>query len=489
MRFSELLDQSGVAVSRRRGDADVTSVVVDSRRCEPGCCFVAVRGSADDGHRYIAQAVAAGAAAVVCEDPAGAGEEVALAVVDRSQTAVGSLAQAFHGWPGRRLTAIAVTGTNGKTTVAYLLRSILTEAGKKPAMLGTVCYQTGRRTVEAGTTTPDAIQLARMTAEMVDAGMTHLVMEVSSHASDQGRAAGMDFCAGVFTNLSGDHLDYHGSMASYRDAKRRLFEGLSPDAWAVVNRDDAAGEAMAAATRAKVLWYGLSPLADLHAQIRRIDAEGTDMVLVQGDERTEVLTPLIGRHNVFNCLAAAGAAKALGLGAEAIVAGLERAGNVPGRLERVDVPAPYAVFVDYAHTDDALTNILSAVRPVTAGRVILVFGCGGDRDRTKRPRMARTAEDLADRVVVTSDNPRTERPEDIIDEILVGFTEQGRAEAIVEPDRRRAITEAIALAEAGDVVLIAGKGHENYQVLGAERVHFDDAEVAAEVMRNREAPA
>lgn len=485
MRFSELLDQSGVAVSRRRGDADVTSVVADSRRCEGGACFVAVRGSADDGHRYIAQAVAAGAAAVVCEDPAGVPPEVALAVVGRSQTTVGCLAQAFHGWPGRRLTSVAVTGTNGKTTVAYLLRSILTAAGEKAAMLGTVCYQTGRRTVEASTTTPDAIQLAQMAAEMVDAGMTHLVMEMSSHALDQGRASGMDFRVGVFTNLSGDHLDYHGSMESYRDAKRRLFEGLPADGWAVVNRDDLASEAMAAATGANVFWYGLSPLADLHAQIDRIDADGTRMVLVCGDERSEAFTPLIGRHNVYNCLAAAGAAKALGLSAEAIVAGLAQAGNVPGRLERVDVPAPYSVFVDYAHTDDALTNILGAVRPVTAGRVILVFGCGGDRDRTKRPRMARVAEDLADRVVVTSDNPRTERPEDIIEEILTGLTEQGRAEAIVEPDRRRAITEGIGLAERGDVVIIAGKGHENYQVLGTERVHFDDAEVATEVMRAR----
>ena len=242
MNFTELLDRAGIAVGRRRGDAPVTGVRVDSRNCEPGCCFVAVRGSGDDGHKYIPAAAAAGAAAVVCEDPAAVPPEVAMAVVDRAQTAVGPLAQAFCGWPARKLVCVGITGTNGKTTVAYLIRSVLDAAGLAPAMLGTICYQTGKRSVQAHTTTPSPIQLAQMTAEMVDAGKSHLVMEVSSHALDQGRTAGLDFAAAVFTNFSGDHQDYHSSMEAYKDAKRLLFSGLAPEAVAVINRDHKVGE-------------------------------------------------------------------------------------------------------------------------------------------------------------------------------------------------------------------------------------------------------
>jgi len=489
MNFTELLDSAGITVSRRRGDAPVTGVRVDSRNCEPGCCFVAVRGYGDDGHKYIPAAVAAGASAVVCEDPAAAGPQVALAVVDRAQTAVGPLAQAFCGWPARKLVCVGITGTNGKTTVAYLIRSVLDAAGLAPAMLGTVCYQTGKRSVQARTTTPDPIQLARMTAEMVDAGKSHLVMEVSSHALDQGRAGGLDFAVAVFTNLSGDHQDYHGSMEAYQAAKRRLFSDLAPGAAAVINRDDRVGDEMVSATRAKVLWYGLNPLADLRGRIDRIDADGTRFTLIQGDRRAKVFTRLIGRHNVFNCLAAAGACGALGLDLEQVAAGLEQIQTVPGRLQRVPGDAPYSVFVDYAHTDDALRNVLSSLRPVTAGRIIVVFGCGGDRDRTKRPRMARIAERLADRVIVTSDNPRSEAPQAIIDEIVAGFSHSDRPRAEIRPDRREAIELGIGMAEPGDAVLIAGKGHENYQIIGSERLHFDDVETAAQLVRKREGTA
>ena len=487
MRFSELLDQAGVPVRKLRGQAEVTGVRADSRRCEPGCCFVAVRGRADDGHKYIRGAVSAGAAAVVCEDPAGIPSSVASAVVDRSQTAVGPLAQAFRGWPARRLVALAVTGTNGKTTVVYLVRSVLAAAGFDPATLGTVRYETGGRSVPAGTTTPDPLELAEMTAEMAQAGKTHLVMEVSSHALDQGRTEGLDFRAGVFTNLSGDHLDYHGTMDAYQAAKRRLFEQLAPGAAAVINRDDAAADAMADATRAKVLWYGLSPLADLRGRIERIDAAGTRFTLMHRGRQVDAFTPLIGRHNVFNCLAAAGACAAIGLDLETIAAGLERTRRVPGRLERGGAAAPHTVLGGYPPTDDALANVLGALRPLTGGRIILVFGCGGDRDRTKRPRMAGVAERLADRIVVTSDNPRTEPPRAIIDEVLAGFSERGRARAEVEQDRRAAIELGVGMAEAGDAVLIAGKGHENYQVIGSKRVHFDDVETAGELIRRRQA--
>jgi UDP-N-acetylmuramoyl-L-alanyl-D-glutamate--2,6-diaminopimelate ligase len=486
MRFSELLSQSGLRVLRRRGDAAVEAIETDSRRCGPGCCFVAVRGWTEDGHNYIPQAVQAGAAAVVCQDPAAVPAPVASAVVADTQLAAGRMAQALRGWPARRLVGIGVTGTNGKTTVAYLLRSVLRQAGHRPALLGTVRYETGRRTVDAAVTTPDPVHLAEMTDEMVRAGMTHLVMEVSSHALDQRRTAGVDFRVGVFTNLSGDHLDYHGTMAAYRAAKRRLFEDLAPEATAVVNRDAPAGEAMAGATGARVLWYGLSNAADVRGRIERIDASGTRLTLMHGGRCVPAATALIGRHNVHNLLAAAAAGAALGLDLETIAAGVRQVRKVPGRLERVEVPAPYDVFVDYAHTDDALSNVLRALQPLCRGRIILVFGCGGDRDRTKRPRMARAAEQAAGPIVVTSDNPRTEQPGAIIEEILAGFSPAGRRRVRVEPDRRAAIEAAVEMAEAGDIVLIAGKGHETYQVLGARRVPFDDVETAGELVRRRE---
>ncbi len=488
MRFSDLLASADVGVIRRDGDADVTDVVADSRLCRAGCCFVAVPGTAVDGHRYIDRAVAAGAAAVVCSDAAAApaGGEVAVAVVGDARVAVARLAQAVRGWPARKLQCIAVTGTNGKTTVAHLVRELLAAAGHSPAMLGTIAYETGRRTAPAQTTTPDPVLLAELTDEMAADGRTHLVMETSSHALDQRRTAGLAFDAAVFTNLSGDHLDYHGTMDEYARAKRRLFAELAADATAVINRDDPAGESMADATPAAVRWYGLSPAADVWAKIRRIDAGGTAFALRAGQREIECRTPLIGRHNVYNGLAALAVCDALGVPLEVAAEALGGVAAVPGRLQRVDTDEPFDVFVDYAHTDDALANVLGSLRPLTKGRLILVFGCGGDRDRTKRPRMAATAERLADVLVVTSDNPRSERPEAILDDILAGLSPEARSAATVRADRRAAIAAAVSGAAARDVVLIAGKGHETYQVLGDRRVHFDDAEVAAEALRARE---
>jgi UDP-N-acetylmuramoyl-L-alanyl-D-glutamate--2,6-diaminopimelate ligase len=483
MLFSELLQQAGVEVLLRRGEAEISSVVSDSRRCGAGCCFVAVRGPAADGHAYIASAVASGGSALVCEDPTGVAERVPIAIVRDSRVAAGRLAHALRGWPARKLTAIGVTGTKGKSTVTYLIRSVLGQAGFRPALLGTIAYQTGKRSIEAGNTTPGAVELAEMAEEMVSAGSTHLVMEVSSHALHQARTAGVDFRVGVFTNLSGEHMDYHRTMEEYLRAKRLLFDGLAPGASAVINAEDPAGARMAELTRASVLWYGLDGPCGVSAQIEHSDVHGTRLVLKVAGRQVPMLTPLIGRHNVMNCLAAAGVGAALGIDADIIAAGLSAVGNVPGRLQRVDVAAPFQVFVDYAHTDDALEKALTAVRPLTKGRLIVVFGCGGDRDRTKRPRMGAVAERLADMVVVTSDNPRTEQPAAIIDEILAGLSPQGRGRALVESDRRKAIEQAIASATGGDVVVLAGKGHENYQIIGTRKIHFDDAEVAAEAMR------
>jgi len=482
MRFSELLAEAGVDGVHRRGEADVQRVVTDSRKAQEGDCFVAVRGTATDGHRYIASAVAAGCTAVVCEDAAAVRPRVAHAVVPDSARAVGPVAQAIAGWPARKLTVVGVTGTNGKTTFTYLLHHILKSSGKKAALLGTIAYDTIAASAPAGTTTPDPLQLAGMMADMVRAGGTHLVMEVSSHALDQGRTAGVDFDVGVFTNLSGDHLDYHGTMANYLAAKRRLFESLPAAARAVVNRDSRYAEQIASATAAPVLWYGLSPAADVYARIERIEPSGSSFFLVHAGREAGVQLQLIGRHNVANALAAAAAAIALGVDLEAIARALGEVRYVPGRLQRVAFAGPFDVMVDYAHTDDALDNVLSALRPLTDGKLILVFGCGGDRDRSKRPRMAGVAEKRADRIIVTSDNPRSEDPAAIIEEVMAGFSERARGQVQVEPDRRSAIAAAVASAGKGDVVLIAGKGHENYQVIGDRRIHFDDVEIAAELL-------
>lgn len=489
MLLSVLLKDAGLAVRASRGDVEVSNVQSDSRRCGPGSCFVAVRCHDGDGHEYIRAAIDAGASAVVCEKDDGCPSGLPVAVVDDTRVAAGRLAQAIRGWPARKLKCIGITGTNGKTTVAYMTRAILQAAGCSPAMLGTISYQTGKRDSPAAATTPDAVSLAEMTAEMIAAGKTHLVMEVSSHALDQGRAAGIEFDTAVYTNLTGDHLDYHGSMEGYLVAKLRLFQSLGPQGTAIVNQDDPFGQRVGDATAGAVRWYGLGDGAQLRASSLHSDATGSRFVLSADGLPVEATTSMIGRHNVLNCLAAAGAAMSQGVDLQTVAAGLAGMSQVPGRLQRVEADAPYRVFIDYAHTDDALENVLSSLRPVAAGRIILVFGCGGDRDRSKRPRMAKVAEQLADRIVITSDNPRCERPEDIIEQIVAGLSPAGRASADIQPDRRAAIEIAIGQAEDGDIVLIAGKGHENYQLIGDKRLDFDDLAIAEQIVRRREGQA
>jgi UDP-N-acetylmuramoyl-L-alanyl-D-glutamate--2,6-diaminopimelate ligase len=489
MQFAQLLRQAGIAPLAQEGQAEVSAVCADSRQAGPGSCFVAIRGPLADGHDHIASAVAAGATVVVCQEASRAPAGVARAVVADSASAAGPLAQAILGWPSRRLTNIAVTGTKGKSTVTYMVRSILEQDGRPTGLLGTISYQTGRRSVPAGNTTPGAVELAGLCHEMVAAGMTHLVMETSSHALHQGRTAGIDFAAGVFTNLSGEHMDYHRTMHEYLDAKAILFERLGESAAAVVNADDPAGREIARRTRARLCRYGLGDDVDLRGRIESLEPTGTWFVMDWAGCRQRVFTPLIGRHNVYNGLAAAGACLALGVDLETAARGLEALRRVPGRMERVGGEGCFQVFVDYAHTDDALQKALESLAPLRRGRVILVFGCGGDRDRTKRPRMARVAQRLADRIVVTSDNPRTEDPLAIIDQIVSGLDADGRSRTTIEPDRRRAIELAIDAAQAGDIVLIAGKGHENYQIIGTARIGFDDVEVAQECLRQREGVA
>ena len=490
MRFAKLLTAAGVEVIARSGDADVRQVVSDSRRAQAGACFVAIRGAAADGHDHIAEAVAMGASAIVCQTPRPAGmpSDVALACLGDTAAAAGPIAQAFRGWPARKLTAIGVTGTKGKTTTTYLIRHILGHVGRSVGLVGTIHYEFAGRRLPAPNTTPGAVELAELTAQMVAAGVTDMVMEVSSHALDQGRTAGVDFRAAAFTNLSGEHLDYHHTMDRYLAAKRQLFEGLAPGAFAVLNRDDRCSTALAGATRADVLWYGIDPPADVQARIDGIDSRGTRLELTYRGKSAPVVSSLVGRHNVSNCLAAAGVCLSLGLPLAEVAGALSRPLCVPGRYQRVPSAGPFDVLVDYAHTDDALDNALGAIRPLTAGRLIVMFGCGGDRDRAKRPRMARVAQRRADRIILTSDNPRTEDPHRILDEVLAGFDAEGRAKLQVEADRHAAIALAVAQAGPDDVVVLAGKGHEKYQDIGTQRIHFNDAQVAESILAERFGP-
>jgi len=506
-------------------------VCVDSRLLQDGDVFVAVAGLVYDGHDFIAQAIAKGAKYVVAEkhdlDVGHQASSIKVVIVEDSAQAAALLAQARAGNPASQLINLAVTGTNGKTTVAYLIRSCIQTAGHKCGLIGTIIYDTASSTCQASLTTPDSLAIAEAQQQMVKAGAKFMVIEASSHALSQNRLAGIEFKAAAFTNLTGDHLDYHKTKESYLAAKTKLFSALSPDATAVLNKESPEAQHIAEKTKAKILWYAVDEPADISAHIESMDINGTTFALQYGHQSSIVNTPLLGRHNVSNHLAAAGLCLAAGLDLEAIAAGLSALQGVPGRLEKVgrvgfSPPSPSkenggaspTLLIDYAHTDDALKNVLSTLKPLCKGRLIVVFGCGGDRDRTKRPRMARVVEQFADFVIVTSDNPRTERPQDIINEIVAGFknktdirtmddgrwtmddgratsderratSDERRATKIVEPDRRKAIELAIKTAGRDDIVLIAGKGHETYQIIGTQKFAFSDKAVAGEYFRNR----
>jgi len=481
MTLNELLEM----VSSPQGPR----VCVDSRLVEPGDVFVAVGGTVFDGHHFIDQALANGARYIVCRNPEAVDFKdvrCEAIIVEDSAAAAAALAQAGRGRPASKLTNLAVTGTNGKTTVAFLVRSCIRQAGEKCGLIGTVTYDTGAAACDAPLTTPDYLTIADLQSQMLMAGAKYMVIEASSHALSQKRLAGIDFKAAAFTNLSGDHLDYHKTEEDYLAAKSLLFEGLSPDGTAVLNKESPHAATLAEKTRANIVRYAIGADADLNAHIESMDTSSTVFVLECAGEKQRVTTPLLGRHNISNHLAAAGLCLAAGLNLKTVAAGLSCLQVVPGRLEKVDWDGDFAVLIDYAHTDDALKNVLTTLKPLCTGRLTVVFGCGGDRDRTKRPRMARVAEELADRVIVTSDNPRTERPEDIISEIVAGFENPNSPAVAVEPDRRKAIALAIESARKDDVILIAGKGHETYQIIGTQKFDFSDKDVACQCLQKRQ---
>ena len=460
----------------------VHGVTEDSRLVAPGDLFVARNGTRTDGQIFLADARRRGAIAAVLgrSDPAC---ELPQVHVDDPAAAASRLANLLAGEPSRALSVLGVTGTNGKTTTAYLLRHLLGKAHLQCGLIGTVEIDDGRRQREASMTTPSATEIAQLLAAMRDNGCGACAMEVSSHALDQGRVAGVRFAAAAFTNLTGDHLDYHKSMDNYAAAKARLFQLLDSGAGAIVNADDPAGARMVKHCRAKIIRFGIRAQAEYRATDVNVTSHGTRFVLTAPDGSAPVSMSLIGKHNVENALAAAAlAAQGCGISVAQIASGLSDAAGAPGRLQVVRAGQPFAVLVDYAHTDDALENVLTALRPLTNGSLRVLFGCGGDRDRSKRPRMAAVAQRLADVVYVSSDNPRTEMPLAIITDIVAGFSADFRSKVRVEPDRRTAIELLLAEAKAGDVVLIAGKGHENYQIVGTAKHHFDDVEEATRVL-------
>ena len=466
----------------------VRRLTADSRQVTPKTLFVALRGVHADGHHFLGDALDRGATVLVVEEfPVALQERVQQAgctvvQVPNSRQAFGLLASAYYGHPGRHLRLIGITGTNGKTTTSYIIESILQAAGKAVGVIGTVSYRIGTATLPASHTTPDALELHHLLAQMVEANLGYAVMEVSSHALDQERVWGCRFEAAVFTNLSRDHYDYHGTIEAYFAAKARLFQDL-PAVWHVLNLDDVYGQRLLDMSRARLLTYGLEGEATCKPSAVHHGLDGIRFTLSTTKGQLEITSPLVGRHNVYNLLAGIAVAIALDIDAGAITQGIAQLQRIPGRLERVDGGQDFAVFVDYAHTPDALEQVLQLVRAETTGRLITVFGCGGDRDPGKRPLMGQVATRLSDYTIITSDNPRTEDPQRIIDEIITGV--QSAADYVALPDRQEAIAHAIAMAQPWDTVVIAGKGHEDYQILGQTRRHFDDCEVAQAALERR----
>ena len=474
MRLNQLL--AGVALTERRaGDVECSGICYDTRTMEPGCLFVALPGYKTDGHKYIAQALEQGAAAVLCQHPP-EGEGPWLVTPD-ARAALAAVSANWFGHPARDLTLLAVTGTNGKTTTTYLLKAMLEGVlGARVGLIGTNQNMVGEEVLPAHRTTPESYEVQQLLREMADAGCTHVVMEASSHALVLHRLDGLRFRAGIFTNLTQDHLDFHGTMEAYRDAKGLLFRQSDT---AVLNLDDEAGRYFACTVAVPRLTYSeRRDEADLTAKNLRLFPDRVEFEAVAAGAISRVRLPIPGGFTVYNALGVLTCGLALGLPLADCADALAKAPGVKGRIEVVPVPADFAVIIDYAHTPDALENILTTVRDFTAGRVICLFGCGGDRDRTKRPQMGAIAGSLADVAVVTSDNPRTEEPEAIIRDILPGL-EGTAAEVVVEPDRRAAIRRALSLAKTGDTVVLAGKGHETYQEVGTQVLHLDEREEVA----------
>ena len=483
MKLIELLKNVEVLNTFGNTEVEITGVNIDSRRIETGHLFVAIPGTQTDGHKFIPKAIELGAAAILCEQmPEEQVEGVTYIVVESTESVVGIVATHFFGDTTRKLKLVGVTGTNGKTTIATLLYNMFRKFGHKCGLLSTVCNYIEGEAIPADHTTPDPIELNRLLAQMVDAGCDYAFMECSSHAIAQKRIGGLKFAGGLFTNLTRDHLDYHKTVENYRNAKKAFFDGLDKDAFAITNADDKNGQYMVQNTKAQVKTYSIRSMADFKAKIIECHFEGMYLDI----NGKEVGVQFIGKFNVSNLLAVYGAAIMLGKKPEDILVILSTLKSVSGRLEPIHSPEGYTAIVDYAHTPDALENVLNTINEVLngKGKVITVCGAGGNRDKGKRPIMAQTAAKLSDKVIITSDNPRFEEPQDIINDMLAGLDNKQMKKVVSIVDRKEAIRTACMMAEKGDVILIAGKGHEDYQEIKGVKHHFDDREVVREIFAN-----
>jgi UDP-N-acetylmuramoyl-L-alanyl-D-glutamate--2,6-diaminopimelate ligase len=483
MRLNELLKNVETLSIVGDVNVEITGVNIDSRRIEKGHLFVAIPGTVTDGHKFIPKAIELGATAVLCEKiPEEQTPEVTYVQVASTEDAVGKAATLFYGDPSRKLKLVGVTGTNGKTTIATLLYNMFRKFGHKCGLLSTVCNYIEGEAIPADHTTPDPIELNRLLAQMVDAGCEYAFMECSSHAIAQKRIGGLKFAGGLFTNLTRDHLDYHKTFENYRDAKEAFFNGLDKDAFAITNADDKNGMVMVQNCKAQIKTYSTRTMADFKAKIIECHFEGMYLDI----NGKEVGVQFIGKFNVSNLLAVYGAAVMLGKKPEDILLILSTLKSVNGRLEPIHSPEGYTAIVDYAHTPDALENVLNAIHEVLngKGKVITVCGAGGNRDKGKRPIMAQEAVKQSDKVIITSDNPRFEEPQDIINDMLAGLDQKQMKKVLSIVDRREAIRTACMLAEKGDVILIAGKGHEDYQEIKGVKHHFDDKEVVKEIFNS-----
>ena len=476
MRLDQIIAGTGILSSQGNLSCEITAVTSDSRTVTPGALFIAVKGYGSDGHAYIASAIEKGAVAVLYETGE-APEGVVSARVENSRRAVAIAADNFYGHPSRDLTLVGITGTNGKTTTVTLLYNLFTELGYSCGLLSTIANYVGPERFETDNTTADPLTINRLLRRMADAGCEYCFMEVSSIGVEQDRVTGLQFKAGIFSNLTHDHLDYHKTFAEYLRCKKCFFDRLPKDAFAIVNTDDRNGLVMVQNTVARVVTYSCRSLADHSARILEQSFEGM-LLKIDGQE---TWSRLVGEHNAYNLLAIYTTAVCLGSDPTEVLVALSKLAPAPGRLETLRGPRDMAVVIDYAHTPDALENVLKTLRDVAPERpLVCLFGCGGDRDRTKRPEMAEIAEKRADRLVITSDNPRTEDPEGIIAEIRKGLSLAGRAKSIVITDRREAIRTAILTAPEHATILLAGKGHEAYQVIGKAKLPFDEKEIVNE---------
>lgn len=464
MKLSQIIKGSSAKILHGCADCEIRAISCDSRKVGEGCAFIAVKGTAVDGHDFIDQALAAGASAVI----------------DADRRGLALCADNFYGHPSSKLKLVGITGTNGKTTTVTLLYNLFRGLGYECGLLSTIANYVGSRRLDTANTTADPITINSLMAQMVEKGCEFCFMEVSSIGVEQDRVTGLDFNVGIFSNLTHDHLDYHGSFAEYLRCKKLFFDNLPEKAWAITNADDRNGLVMMQNTRARVLTYSCQGAAD---HCCRIMEESFDGMLLRIDG-TEAWTRLVGRHNAYNIMAIYCTALALGCSQEEALLGISKLESAPGRLENLHGPGGTSVIIDYAHTPDALENVLKTLRGIAPERnLVCLFGCGGDRDRTKRPEMAAIAEKWADRIFLTSDNSRSERTEDIMDDIRKGFSPAGIAKTISIADREEAIRAAVTLSPAGSTILLAGKGHEKYQIIGSEKRHFDEKEIVEGIFK------